>query len=1014
LFSYAALLKKLFLSILCYAAVVLPAWTQSLGARFDHFTIKDGLSQSQPFCIFQDSHGYLWIGTQDGLNRFDGNTFKVFKNNPFDSTTLTHNWVWTVQEDDQGDIWVGTFQGLCKYIRKEDRFVQYYHNPKDPGSVSGNRPNYILKDKKGRIWISSWGSGMNLYDPATNTFRRFQSDPDDQNTLSDNAVRALYCDQQGVIWIGTWNGGLNRVIEDDKGIRFLRYSSKKEFESDGGKRITTIAEDRQGTLWIGSYEAGLVQLDPSRSHFTRVPGFEANDINKIICDTYGNVWIGTNNGLRLYDHSKNEFRHFFHDPTNPYGISSNTIYALAEDRNGIIWVSGNGVDKYDPRKNLFQTYRNKRDDPASLSQNQVWSFCEDDEGYIWIGTDSGPLNVFDPRRKIFKHITVYDDRGNLAENIHQLVFHQDVLWLASFKSGLVRYEKKTGKAKFYLNGHPSVLGKIALIDEVLLDDDGTLWIGTNENGLVHFDPKTDAVENYLHHRDDPQSIGSNFLIGLSKDLNGNIWIGFWGGGMSMFDKATGKFTNYAYDRKNKNGLSDQTVSSINQQNDSIYWVCTHTGLNRFNRKTGQFKHFFEKDGLSNNVVYEMLQDAQGNYWISSNRGLSKLDPQTWHFKNYTFEDGLQSNEFNSHAALKSSTGEFYFGGVNGFNVFKPLELENNTLPPTLAIESYTVHDQEFPPVPSLQLHYNENYLSFSFAALEFSEPEKIQYKYLLEGFDREWIDAGNKREANYTNLDPGRYIFRVKAANPDGYWTEPGASMELVIQPPFWNTWWFSTLVVILVSATIYMLHRYRLAQSLKVERLRNKIASDLHDEVGSSLTRISIYSDLLQNETMETEGKGYLRNINDLSREVVSTMSDIVWSIDNRSDTLGALIMRMKDFATEILQSKNIELQFKVDGLDENTTLDPAQKQNIYLIFKESVNNIVKHAGASQVSVTLSNEAGEFFMKIQDNGKGINRQGSAKGNGLRNMQRRATAIGGTFYIENTNGTTILVKRKAF
>lgn len=993
---------------------MLPAWAQSPDARFDHFTIRDGLSQSQSFCIFQDSYGYLWIGTQDGLNRFDGRTFKIFKNNPFDSTTLTHNWVWTVQEDEQGDLWVGTFQGLCRYVRKENRFVQYYHNPDDSTSVSGNRPNYILKDPKGRLWISSWGGGLNLYDPATNSFRRFQTNPDDLSTISDNFVRTLYCDAQGAIWVGTWRGGLNKVIEDDKGIRFLRYSTKKEFGSDGGKRITSICEDSQGNLWVGSYEDGLLQLDPSRSRFTRVPDFSSNEVNKIIRDHAGNMWIGTNNGLRLYNDSKKEFIHFFHDPSNPYGISSNTIYSLAEDRNGILWVSGNGIDKYDPRKNIFQTYRSKQNDPSSLSQNLVWSFCEDDEGYIWIGTESGALNVFDPRRKIFRHIAVYDDRGNLAENIHKIAFRNDVLWLASYKTGLVRYEKKTGKTKFYLNNHPSALGRISQFSEVIIDDDGTLWLGASENGLIHFDPETESVENYLHDPDDPETIGSNFINGLSKDREGNLWIGFWGGGMSVFERTTKKFTNYAYDRKNKNGLSDQVVSSVNQQNDSIYWICTHTGLNRFNRKTGQFKHFFEKDGLSNNVVYEMLEDEQGYFWISSNSGLSKFDPQSYHFRNYTAEDGLQSNEFNSNAVLKSSTGEFYFGGVNGFNVFKPADLKENALPPALSIESYAVHGKEFPAASSLQLRYDENYLSFNFTALEFSEPEKIRYKYTLVGFDDGWIDAGNEKKANYTNLDPGHYTFHVKASNADGYWVDPGASMEIVIKPPFWNTWWFRTLVIVLVSGLIYALHRYRLTQSLKVERLRNKIASDLHDEVGSSLTRISIYSDLLQNGGMETEGKGYLRNINDLSREVVSTMSDIVWSIDNRSDTLGALIMRMKDFATEILQSKNIELQFKVSGLDENTTLDPAQKQNIYLIFKESINNIVKHAGASEVSVTLSNEGGEFLLKIQDNGKGINRNGPAKGNGLRNMQRRAEAIEGMFYVENTNGTTILVKRKAF
>jgi ligand-binding sensor domain-containing protein/two-component sensor histidine kinase len=982
--------------------------------RFDHYTIKDGLSQSQPFALFQDSYGYLWIGTQDGLNRFDGNSFKVYKNDPFDSTSLTHNWVWTVHEDDHGDIWVGTFQGLCKYVRKEDRFIQYYHNPQDPKSISGNRPNFILKDPKGRLWISSWGNGLNLYDPETDSFRRFQFNADDKSSLSDNAVRTLFCDSDGVTWVGTWNGGLNKIIEDDKGISFLRYNAREEFGSDGGKRITSIAEDSEKNLWIASYGTGLLKLDRTRRLFVRVPDFQENDINKIISDSKGNMWIGTNSGLRFFDARTGEFLYYQHDPADPGSISSNTIYAITEDRTGIVWIAGNGLDKYDPRKSFFATYRNKANDPTSLSQNVVWAFCEDDQGYIWVGTESGPLNVFNPERKIFRHINVHDDRGNVAENIHQIVFHRDVLWLGSFKSGLVRYEKKTGKAKFFLNNHPSILGKVALISEVLMDDDETLWIGTNENGLIHYDPKTDSVKNFLYRPDNPETIGSNFLNTLYKDSSGNIWIGFWGGGMSMYDKATRKFVNYRYDRKNKEGLSDQVVVSIRQQNDSIYWICTNSGLNRLNTNTGRFKHFFEKDGLTNNVVYDMLEDSEGNYWISSDRGLNKFYTLSVRFKNFTEEDGLQSNEFNANAAMKSSSGDLYFGGVNGFNVFNPDRMRENTTPPLLVIESFTVHDKTFTPTSSISLSHHQNYISFTYGALEFSSPGKIKYAYFLEGFDKAWNEVGNRREAQYTNLDPGTYTFRVKAANPDGHWTVPGASINIVIHPPFWNTWWFRTLVIALIGGVVYLLHRYRLAQSLKVERLRNKIASDLHDEVGSSLTRISIYSDLLQAESMREENKGYLRNINDLSREVVSTMSDIVWSIDNRSDTMGALIMRMKDLATEVLQAKNIELDFKVSAIHDDTTLDPAQKQNLYLIFKESINNIVKHSGSTKVAVGIGNEGVEFIMTIKDNGKGFRHNGQAKGNGLRNMQRRATAIGGTFQIKNESGTAITFKRKIF
>ncbi len=985
---------------------------QGQSIKFDHFTLKDGLSQSQPFSIFQDSYGYIWTGTQDGLNRFDGNHFKVFKNDPFDSTTLTHNWVWDVQEDSQGDLWIGTYKGLCKYIRGEDKFIQYYHSPEDPTSISGNRPNCILKDKKGRLWMSSWRSGLNLYNEKTNTFTRFKNDPNDARSISDNFVRTLYCDSLGNIWIGTWNGGLNRIIEDDKGIHFQRYS-RGERGYEGGTKITSIAEDKHGNLWICSHDAGLMILDRSVNRFMRVPNFSQNKANKVIRDKHDNMWIGTNSGLILYNDKSKEFHSYVHDPSNPSGISSNSIFTIFEDRAGMVWVSGSGLDLYNPRKISFETFQNKQGDPNSLSENLIRSFCEDDEKNIWIGTESNHIDVFNPQSKSFKQIIIRDNKGNIADDIYKVAYKDGVLWIASHGGGLIRYEKYTGRTTFYFGTHASSLGKISLVNELMMDDDNTLWIGSDEDGLLNYNPLTEEVVQYKVNPSDPYSIPSNLIKSIHKDKKGNIWISFSGAGVGMLDKNTKKFTNYRYDRKNAFGLSDQIVNSITQQNDSIFWLCSFGGLNKLNVNTGKFTHFFEKDGLANNVTYEMLEDENGNYWISSNGGLSKFNPRTYTFKNYTEEDGLQSNEFNSDAALKSSSGEFYFGGINGFNVFKPENIKENTEPLSLLIQGYTIFDKSYLPEERAILQYFQNYITFSFAALEFSTPNKVKYAYKLEGFDKDWVHVGNQREAHYTNLDAGHYTFRVKASNPDGYWTEPGTSMIITIRPPFWRTWWFTSLAILMSAALIYAVHRYRLEQTLKVERLRNKIASDLHDEVGSSLSRISIYSDLLQNGTEAHERKNYLTGIGELSREVVNTMSDIVWSIDNRNDTLGSLIIRMKDFATEILQAKNIDLEFSIQGIDDNNTLDPALKQNIYLIFKESIHNIVKHAQASHVHVSLVNKGGEFRMVIKDDGRGFTANVKANGNGLRNMQRRAITVQGEFEIKNHLGTTLTLKRKA-
>jgi ligand-binding sensor domain-containing protein/signal transduction histidine kinase len=1001
--------------LLLLFAVALHVHVTAQSFRFDHVTGREGLSQSQAYCMLHDSEGYLWIGTQDGLNRFDGSEFKVFKNDPFDSTTLTHNWIWSVEEDRHGDLWLGTFQGLCKYVRKENRFVQYYNKPNDSTTVSGNRTNYVLRDSKNRLWVSSWGSGLSLYNDKTNTFRQFRHNADDQRTISDNYVRAIFCDREGTLWVGTWNGGLNRVLEDASGnVSFQHYYSTENNMFQGGNQITSIAEDKQGNLWIGSYQGGLFQFNKKTNQFRRVPEFVANDINKVLGDAQGNIWIGTNNGLKFWNATAQTFRTYHHHPNQGSSISSNTIYALLQDRNGMVWVAGNGLDKYDPRKNIFRSYENEPDNKNSLSENSVWSFCEDDEGKIWIGGESGPLNVYDPVTGTFRHVTIHDDRGNLASNVQRLIQADSVFWIASFNNGLIRYDKHTGRSRFFLGSHPSPLGKTAFIKEVLRDRDGTLWVGTYDEGLIHYDPQTEAVTHYRTSKSDPRSIGSDFINSIMQDRQGNIWIGFMGGGISVYDKKTSAFTHYRYDRKNASGLSDQMVSSITQESDSIFWICTHSGINRLNVHTGKFRHFFEKDGLANNVAYEMLHDPAGFYWISTNKGLSKFNPQTYTFRNYTKEDGLQDDEFNANASLRSRRGQFYFGGVKGFSVFDPAQIQPDTVPPQLIIQSYSIFDKVFTPESSLALDYDQNYITIRFAALEFSSPEKIRYRYKLEGIDADWIDAGTARQAHYTNLDPGRYTFRVKAANEDGYWTEPGATMNLIIHPPFWKTGWFITLSVVFCGLLIYAAHRYRLEQSLKVERLRNKIASDLHDEVGSSLTRISIYSELVQNgTTVGTESNSYLKNIGTLSREVVSTMSDIVWSIDNRYDTVEALVLRMKDFAIEMLQTRNITLEFHTGKFDLTKILDPATKQNIYLIFKEAVNNIVKHAQATRVAILFSDDKGTLTLTIQDNGKGLPTDSSGKGHGLRNMKRRAEAIGATLTFVQEAGTTIHVRGRS-
>ncbi|NJM26792.1 MAG: hypothetical protein HC859_16275, partial [Bacteroidia bacterium] len=409
--------------------------------------------------------------------------------------------------------------------------------------------------------------------------------------------------------------------------------------------------------------------------------------------------------------------------------------------------------------------------------------------------------------------------------------------------------------------------------------------------------------------------------------------------------------------------------------------------------------------------YDIQRDHHGILWISSNGGIIRFNTHDNTFRSYTQADGLQDNEFNTNASLYSRDGWLYFGGINGFNRFHPDSIKVSEEPVKVVIHSLLIMDKRVPVAERLDVPYNRNDFSVKFGGIEFSTPEKVRYAYRLVGYDKDWNYVNTRREAFYTNLDPGTYRFEIKTANADGIWSSEQTKFAININPPFWKTWWFMSLAVAAIVSMVYAAHRYRLEQSLKVERLRNKIASDLHDEVGSSLTRISIYSELVQNGVEEKEKRAYLKSISDLSRDVVSTMSDIVWSIDNRNDKMGALMIRMKDFAIEVLQAKHIDVTFAIHEIDEHKSLDPAVQQNLYLIFKESVNNIVKHSKATAVTIDLHHNSKGFKLVIHDNGVGIRPDSTSTGHGLRNIQRRAEAIQALFLMENRDGTTISVER---
>lgn len=1000
--------------LLCCLQLICFRMDAQMQISFEHLTLRQGLSQSVPNAIHQDKEGFLWVGTQDGLNRYDGYTFKVFKNTGDDTTSLSHSWIWNICEDKKGNLWVASWNGLNRYDSRHDRFIRYdkpHHR-----SVS-TRTNLVFCDSEGTLWASSWGEGLHRYDPITDRFDKVDVP---ENAGNAGFIREIYEDRDHGLWIATFGSGL--LLLDAKTNQLVQ-SGPAGSETE---RFSSLTQDSEGTLWLGTNDQGIVTWHPDRGIVDRFmsPQLNDNHVTHLMTDQDNNIWVGTREGgINLYRDGK--FTFWDHRASDEQSVSGSHIYSLYQDRAGIVWIGSTGLSKYDRRRKKFIHVTHQQNVLNSLSNRVVRTIFEDSKSQIWVGTEGGGLNLLDTNYaviQIFRH-DVSDPRSISSNDVRGIIENHDgTLWVATHRGGLDRFDPKTGRFLRY-NTRVDYPPAARDIQHIMLDRTGVLWIGTVRDGVVWYDTKSDSfiIPRFVHA--DTVAISSGYVNRIDEDKDGNIWISGWGGGLAMRKPGSDTLNRYLHDSKRPKSLGNDIVYCMYQDQRGRMWLGTAGGLNLLERlKEGKFNSFdesvklyTEKSGLANNVVYGILEDDSGKLWLSTNYGLSCFDPETEEFKNYHEDDGLQEEEFNANAFARCADGRLIFGGINGLNIFRPEELFINTNIPPVAITGMNIFEQplrEFQSGP-IMLKYNQNFVSFEFVALDFMAPQRNSFAYRLEGLEDNWVMAGQRRYVSYTDLMPGTYTFQVKASNNDGIWNEHGASLTFTIASPFWMTPWFIAMVITIIILALYGIYRYRLEQKLHVERLRTKIAGDLHDEVGSSLTRISIYSDLLGNGATEDERKVYLSNIRNISREVVSTMSDIVWSIDNRSDTLGDMIIRMKDFAAQFLSPRNIEFEFTTANLEESRMLSPQVKQNIYLIFKEALNNIVKHAEATRVSIRIEDLPTGFSMRITDNGRGFGGDRTARGNGLTNMHRRADDIGAKFTMLNREGTTIVVECKS-
>lgn len=946
------------------------AWVSSARAQtytFRTYSIQDGLSQSVVHAMLQDSKGFIWVGSGYGLDKFDGVAFHNF----YTEQGLIHNRIYSLWESPDKKIWVGTEKGISIYDGRQ------FKNPANINKLINTPVNAIYGDKTGRIWIATEGNGIIEINGSVISHITVN------DGLGSDRVRSVTQTNDGALWFATRNG-LSRYYDGN----FTNYTQKDGLANNHTRAVVNAGD---GTLWIGT-RGGLSHYVNGRfvSYTTR-DGLVSNLVRSLLVDSNGTLWVGTEDGLSRFD------GHHFKNYTVANGLSNNYIYSMMEDSEGNLWLGtfGGGLNRFMGERFTNYTMEN------GLSNNVITGIARDRQGKLWFGTYGGGLNVLHNG-----HIKVYNRKNGLIDDRIYCVdiMPDNSIWIGTRDGISIMKNGKFIRTNLFAD---IPYHKIRCIVKMR---DGSYWLGTDDEGVLIY-------RNHSFKKlQKSDGLAGNNVRSILQDSAGDIWIGTSEGVTRIHD---GKLQTYANDE----GIIHNGVLDIYEDTRGNIWFATFGGLAYYH--DGVFKSFRIKEGLRNNVCYTITQDTTGYYWVGTNKGILRMSPAVLtiqgskmdelnspYIKRYTSHMGLISNEMNWGSIAKDASGNIWFGSVGGLIKVNPYIGKKNQKGPPIYITGMTVMDKKWPTLRHVVLDYNQNFVTFNYVGLSYSAPDMVLYEYRLKGADNKWIHT-NKRSVRFSALTNGYYTFEVRARNNDGIWSNKTASIRFQVEPPFWESWWFRFLIGTIIIALIALIYNnFRIGRMVDMERIRVRIASDLHDDVGSSLTEIALLSDFLQVEDLPEDIADSVKQIGEQSRRIVNTMDDIVWSIDARNDSVGDLTDRIQDYANRVLGPQHIVISYDFQELSNERNLPVEFRQNMYLIFKEAINNIAKHSNARNVKVVLQHKSNHFILTIQDDGKGIQDKGKLTGHGLKNMKMRAERIGAKIEFLNTNGFTIKITGK--
>ena len=1009
------------------------SYAQPEGVKFKRLNTNHGLSQSFIISSTQDKKGFMWFGTDAGLNKYDGYKFTIYQNNPEDSTTIRSNGIWSLFVDSQNRMWVGTLSGLDRFDEERNTFVHF----KGTDLIWD-----ILEDKKGNIWVST-DEGLSLVDDLHNSLTTFRH--------SDEKIewfKTICEDSKGNFWVGSRAPSEGIFLFNQKQKTFTSVEFPKDNKNQSyNERVKDIVEDRVGILWVATNE-GLNYYDSKTKSFIRLRHQEKNQnsiaSNELRClaeDADGNLWISHANGISILDKTRQNFSQHKYDIDNPDGLIENYVTNIFKDNSDDLWLGSRntGLNVYHHANNNFKLYTHQVNNPRSLNNNVVKSIVKDKKGKLWLGTDGGGVNLLkeDGTFLVYKHDP--KDPKSLPNNLILALYEdkQENLWVSTFYGALSKLDKEKGSFEHIFPGPDSTELTSASVSVMREDSKGNFWIGTWYDGLFLLDRSSKRFKNFKHQDNDTGSLSSGEVVAIYEDKRGNLWIGTTNG-LNLFNHSTKKFTHYTHEKNNKNTLSSNFINSLSEDKHGNLLIGTINGLSLFDSKKSTFTNYSTKDGLSSNVIDGALCDKEGIIWMSTLNGICKFNPQTNAYRNYGVADGLQGNEFIRHSYFQSEDGEIFFGGNFGANCITPQLIKPNLFVPPIVLTDFKIFNKSVAigdKAPNLQQHinytktirlsYQESVFSFEFASLNFTNPGDNQYAYQLVGFDKNWNYVGNKNSATYTNLNAGEYVFKVIGTNNDGVWNMKGASVRLIITPPFWLTPWFKILSTLLVAVSLVIIFRTRLGiiqkqkaelQRQVLERTKQLVSSTeeaqlarqeaeqasreaeqanraksiflatMSHEIRTPMNGVLGMAALLAETSLTSEQRDYTHTIQNSGEALLGVINDILdfskiesgkMELENNDFNLRDCIEEVLDVFAVTASQSQLDLIYEIDNNVPSQMIGDSLRLRQVLL--NLVSNAIKftHQGEIFLGVKLQKMHGgnlDLKFEVRDTGIGIPR----------------------------------------